>query len=131
MSIRSIVRHPAVLGGRWCFADTSIAVAEVRMDYLSVKGRNPKRYRYFGLSSEEIAAALAFEFPVIRETSIQLLYAGLVIGWECGEDTPGTVVGSNPTDISCICGREWTVALTIFPKGRERARSEWVLTTAD
>jgi uncharacterized protein (DUF433 family) len=123
MNARSIVRDPAVLGGRWCFEDTSIAVAEVRLDFQSVDGRDPQKYRYLTLSSEEIASALAFDFPPTRQTTVQLLYAGLVIECECGEDTPSSVVAANTAEVGCVCGREWTVVVTVFPKSLGKVNS--------
>jgi hypothetical protein len=45
----------------------------------------------------------------------------LTIHCECGEDTHQTLSGWPELDIDCVCGRVWSVQLTVAPKWRPDA----------
>ena len=119
MAPRTIIRDPAILGGRWHFADTAIAVAEVRLDHADYTGV-ADAYQYGTLSAEEISAALGFVFPVIRSVGLSMIYAGFTLECECGEDTHWTLTGDPSIEIPCVCGRLWRVDLQAT-EVRERA----------
>ena len=120
MAPRTIIRDPAILGGRWHFAGTPIAVAAVRLDHADYTGA-ADAYQYATLSAEEIGAALGFDFPVIRSVGLAMIYAGFTLECECGEDTHWTLTGDASIEIPCVCGRLWRVGLQAT-KVRERAK---------
>ena len=106
---RRIVNDPLILGGRWHLADTAIAIGEVRLDH-AARGCQPG-YRYPGLSPDELAACLAFDFPATREPSVGMLAGVVVIACVCGEDT--SAVGGLNDPINCVCGRIWRLRLLL------------------
>jgi uncharacterized protein (DUF433 family) len=113
---RSIIHDPTILSGRWHIAGTQIAVAEVCLDYRDTQPVDSNPYHYNGLTRAEIQSALDFSFPAIRETHTSMVLAMLTIHCECGEDTHQTLTGWPELDIDCVCGRVWSVQLTVVPK---------------
>lgn len=111
----AIVREDGILDGRWHLAGTTIPVAEVRIDYSLWDHEHPLVYGFLGLSSEQIGAALAFEFPALFETSITMLYSSFLFGCVCGEETSKTFTGFLESAFECACGRAWIVTLTVYP----------------
>ena len=116
MMQRSIVHDPTILSGRWRIAGTQIAVAEICLDYRDAQPRDAEPYQYQGLSSAEIRAALEFDFPAIREAHTSTLLAMLTVHCACGEETHQTLTGWPELDIDCVCGRTWSVQVTVVPK---------------
>ena len=116
MAQRLIVHDPDILSGRWHIAGTQIAIAEICLDHRDTQPRDGEPYEYRGLSSEEIQSALEFNFPAVRETHTSMLLAMLTIHCECGEDTHQTLSGWPELDIDCVCGRVWSVHVTVAPK---------------
>ena len=118
---RSIVHEPTILSGRWRIAGTQIAIAEICLDHRDAQPLDGEPYQYRGLSSAEIQAALDFDFPAIRENQTSMLLAMLTVHCECGEDTHQTLSGWPELDIDCVCGRVWSVQVTVAPKQRPSA----------
>ena len=110
MSLRSIIRDPNILDGRWHFEGSTIPVGAVRIDRAAYIGP-AHDYVYLDLNTEEIASALSFSFPFVRDLGVQMVYAGFTLLCECGEDTHQTMSGFETVHIRCLCGREWTVQL--------------------
>ena len=112
MPARDIIRHPDILGGRWHFNGTSVAVAAVRIDHGKDRAEQDGSYRFMHLTDEEIASALAFDFPAIREAQMDMLYASVLMHCECGEDTPQAMTWPTEKSVGCPCGRTWLVEVT-------------------
>ena len=72
MPARRIVRDPTILSGRWRFEGTMIPIANVRNDFYLGHDGPLETYRFAGLSAEDIAAALSFMFPPLREPTVEL-----------------------------------------------------------
>ena len=115
---RIIVRTAEILSGRWCFDGTSISVAEMRRDHAAGYTDSSVPYHFQGLSPEEIAAALAFEFPKIRETAMMVQFGSVTVQCECGEDTHQTFSACNDAEVDCQCGRSWLISTKIEPLHR-------------
>lgn len=113
---RPIIHDPAVLDGRWHFAGTLIAVAEVRSDYYSARDDgDPHPYHYAGLTDKEVAAALSFQFPNMRDTTVEVEYASLTVHCTCGESTPATGVWPMISVVECPCRRRWRITVEPIP----------------
>jgi uncharacterized protein (DUF433 family) len=112
MNTRKIIRHPDVLDGRWHFDGTTIAVASVRLDHANGGAEHDGSYRFMDLTEDEIGSALAFTFPAIRESSMDTLYASVVMHCECGEDTSQAMTWPTESHLQCQCGRTWLVEVT-------------------
>ena len=115
MSSRTIVRDPAVLHGRWHLAGTLLPIAAIRDDFARGHADSLDSYHFAGLSREEIAAALAFAFPALRETTIEVGPTSVVICCACGERTPVHSARDVETEVLCVCGRCWAVQLGVEP----------------
>ena len=112
MTARTIVSNPDILGGRWHFEGTSIPVAAVRTDYAQGGADLTSSYHFMDLTNDEIQNALAFNFPAIRESLMETLYASVLMHCECGEDTPQATTWPTETQVDCACGRTWLVEVT-------------------
>lgn len=123
MSSRPIVRDPDKLSGRWHFEGTTIPIATLVADYQYGRDEELEQYRFMQLTSEEIDAALAFDFPTVRDATIQVQYAALVLGCECGEDMQTTAAWPNVEFVDCLCGRRWHIPLQL-ERVSERTRPE-------
>ena len=111
MTSREIVRRPDVLDGRWHFDGTTVAVAAVRSDHASADIGPNDTYLYSDLTGAEIADALDFVFPILRESWMDVHYASVMIHCECGEDTPRATTWPDALRIECPCGRIWLVEI--------------------
>ena len=76
-----------------------------------------------GLTSAEIAAALAFKFPAIRQMRLETSLVDVTIHCECGDHTRVIASETDNVDITCICGRTWVVPLCATP-GKSPAPSD-------
>jgi uncharacterized protein (DUF433 family) len=112
--MREIVRDPTVLDGRWHFAGTEIPIANVRSDYTHCPPDEQADYHFPNLSAEEVAAALAFAFPAIRSTEVEIQYASVAVHCECGETTAQATAWPSII-VDCVCGREWRLSIQIEP----------------
>ena len=106
---RPIVSHRLQLDGRWHLAGSTIAVGEVRLD--PAAWGPDSSYRYTGVSADELASCLAFDFPAVRESSVAMLAGTTVVSCACGEDT--TAAGGLDEPIQCVCGRVWRLRLLL------------------
>lgn len=111
MTRRAIIRHPRLLSGRWHFEGTTIPIATLLADFQYGKEEALEQYQFMELTAEEIEAAIAFAFPAVREASVGVHYAALVLSCECGEDVHSTAAWPNVERIRCLCGRRWRVPL--------------------
>jgi uncharacterized protein (DUF433 family) len=107
---KRIVRQPGVLGGRWHFEGTQLAVADVRADHAAYASQDGP-YHFAGLSQADVEAALAFEFPSTRDTAVQVEYMAVTVHCTCGEDTHKAMIGPSHS-VECDCGRTWRI--TVF-----------------
>ena len=112
MTARDIVRDPNLLGGRWHFGGTNIAVAALRLDHRHNHLTNHASYRFMNLSMDEIASALTFDFPAIRESVLDVQYASVLMHCECGEQTSHATTWPDQIEFDCACGRTWLVEVT-------------------
>ena len=112
MTARDIIRDPDILGGRWHFNGTSIPVAAVPTDHAHGSAELDGSYRFMQLTDDEIANALAFDFPAIRESRMETQYASVLMHCECGENTPKATTWPTETQVDCACGRTWVVEMT-------------------
>lgn len=121
MTMRPIVRDPNILSGRWRIDGTEIAIAAIRQIYAHGMDDIKRQYRSAHLTDEEIQAALAFEFPAVREPDVEIHLSSLTVHCECGEDTPQAAGAGNQMQmITCVCGRRWRVSLHVE---RDRGQS--------
>lgn len=111
MTARAIVRDPEILGGRWRFEGTSIAIASIRADFLATRAELDEQYYFAGLTDEDIEAALAFDFPEIRDVRIQMEYAAVTVSCTCGEDIHHAGAWPVVEVIDCLCARKWRVSI--------------------
>lgn len=111
MTMREIVRDPNILSGRWRFDGTSIAVADVRLDADASREAATARYRFAGLTDDEITSAMAFVFPDVRTTQVNLEYAAVVVNCACGEDTYKSGLTAMRTIVECACRRKWRITV--------------------
>jgi hypothetical protein len=120
MSARTIVRDPTVLDGRWHFAGTTIAVAEVRAVLASTQSvpATMRTFQRAGLSDAEVQAAQEFMFPEVRALTTTVDLLSMTVHCVCGEDTPGTTLGAGTTVIACPCNRRWRVTIEAEPDAR-------------
>ena len=119
MGTRPIVRSPHVLAGRWSFAGTSVAVAEVRAAYISDPDQAIRTFRRLGLTRDDIRSAITFPFPDVRSSSITQDYASVTVHCVCGEDTSATTQELTSNVVTCACGRRWRVNVTCELVGGE------------
>jgi uncharacterized protein (DUF433 family) len=113
---RAIDHDPDVLFNRWHFVGTEIPVAEVILDFQSENDRSSEIYQFLDLTSDEIQAALSFAFPATRTVSVSSALMVMTVACECGEDTHRTMTEDWTGDVECVCGRIWSVVLTLVPK---------------
>jgi uncharacterized protein (DUF433 family) len=108
---RAIVRDDDVLSGRWRFEGTTIPIAAIRSDLRYGRAATKAQYRFMHLTDDEIDAALAFEYPAVRPSSLDVEYASVVMQCVCGEDTPMTSLTPRTEIVECICGRTWRIVI--------------------
>ncbi|HEX3304047.1 MAG TPA: hypothetical protein VHR64_14260 [Thermomicrobiales bacterium] len=113
MTPRRIVRNDSVMGGRWHFEGTDIAITAVRADAIAGVGNLAHICQRTGLTEEEIMLALGFEFPEVRAPQLWSQYAAVTIACSCGEESHATFSGFDRRDILCACGRVWCLRLTL------------------
>jgi hypothetical protein len=119
MGTRAIVHDPAVLAGRWSFAGTTIAVAEVRAAYIADPNQAVRAFRRLGLSRDEVYAAVTFPFPDVRSSSITQDYASVPVHCVCGEETSATIQQTTTNVVTCACDRRWRVTVACELVGGE------------
>lgn len=112
MTQRQIARDENILSGRWHFEGTSIPVAAVVADFAATGLGSTSTYRFAGLSQEEIAAALTFEFPAVRPVEAEIQYVSVSVDCVCGETTRRAVPAPQDVEITCPCRRTWRVTVT-------------------
>ena len=108
---RAIIRDDDVLSGRWRFEGTTIPIAAIRSDLRFGRVATKAQYRFMHLTDEEIDAALAFDYPVVRPSTLDVEYASVIMQCICGEDTPMTSLIPRAELIECVCGRSWRVVI--------------------
>jgi uncharacterized protein (DUF433 family) len=111
MTARAIVRDDGVLSGRWHFEGTTIPIAAIVSDHHFGHSELKTQYRFMNLSDDEISAALAFTFPVIRPSLAFVDYASITVSCVCGEDTHKAATGPEVQMIECPCRRTWSIDL--------------------
>jgi uncharacterized protein (DUF433 family) len=117
MTPRAIIRDPDILDGRWHFAGTSIAVADVVRDHEAAPTGVVETYRFAGLTGAEVQVALLFAFPAVRGVGVSLEYGSVRVDCVCGEHTQKTGVWPLIAEVECPCRRTWRV--TVEPAGKE------------
>jgi uncharacterized protein (DUF433 family) len=117
---RPIVRDPLILGGRWRLDGTTFAIAEIKADHAARPPEGDALYHYEDVTATELEAALAFAFPVVRETQVSVLFGSITVACECGEDTHCRVGDVRTDSVQCICGREWWIRVVAEPKATPR-----------
>ena len=119
MTARGIVRDPAILGGRWRFADTTIAIADVLAQIpkspTSIDTQAMEALRETGITDEDIQSAAQFPFPEVRELHLGTVFSSVIVECVCGEDTPKTGLGPGTMIVACACGRNWRVTIQAEP----------------
>jgi uncharacterized protein (DUF433 family) len=108
---RAIVRDEEVLSGRWRFEGTTIPIAAIRSDLRYGRAATKAQYRFMHLTDDEISAALAFEYPAVRPSGLDVEYASVIMQCVCGEDTPLTSLTPRSELVECICGRTWRIVI--------------------
>ena len=102
MTGRAIVRAPDGQAITWVIDGTLIRVADLKRDYQVAGNQVFPVYRAMGLTDSEINAALAFHFPPVRGTTLDVRLIDLVINCECGEHTHAVRAGTSAEPIECI-----------------------------
>lgn len=115
MTARTIVRDPAILAGRWRLDGTTLPIADIRNDFYLGHDGPIQTYRFAGLSAEDIAAVLTFDFPSLQEPRVELTPSTVVVHCACGEVTEQFSAGWQETEVDCVCGRCWCVRLILEP----------------
>ena len=109
---RAIIRSDDILGGRWRLEGTTVPIALIRIDARYGERDTLAQYRFIGLTAEELATVLAFEFPDVRRAQLTVDYASVTVHCVCGEDTPEIGVSTANTEVHCVCGRKWRLETT-------------------
>ena len=123
---RQIIRDDTILGGRWHLEGTTIPVAQIRQDFLSLGMQSfGETYAFLNLTETELQRINSFPFEPVRETHLDTEYATITIACECGEDTLVGMRGAIGS-AKCICGRNWEVvhfaqATLLFRDGETHA----------
>ena len=112
---RPIVRDPTIGDSPWCIEGTRIAVIHVQQDYARSGEAALDIYRRMGLSDEELAAALAFQFPSIGAHAIEPEIIGVAIQCECGIKRTTHIAPPTYETDACPCGRVWQVEVNLTP----------------
>jgi uncharacterized protein (DUF433 family) len=119
VTARAIVRDSKILDGRWHFEGTTITVAEVRQRFGAGEAtqirHTAETYERAGLSAEDLAAAQAFEFPKLRDVTVDVVMASMVVNCVCGEHTAAAVVGPGTSVVTCPCNRTWRITVEADP----------------
>ncbi|HET7056643.1 MAG TPA: hypothetical protein VFI12_09275, partial [Thermomicrobiales bacterium] len=97
--------------GRWRFEGTTIPIAAIRSDLRYGRTATKAQYRFMDLTDDEIDAALAFEYPAVRPSSLDVEYASVIVQCVCGEDTSVTSLAPRAEVVECICGRTWRIVI--------------------
>ena len=100
--------------GRYHLEGTDIPLALIKADIL--EGIDVlSQYSFINLTESECEAIRTFPFPPIRNLSLRQTYIVMVLECPCGEDV--TLYGEqNPqTVVDCVCGRSWSVGLSVTP----------------
>ena len=98
---RAIIRDDDILSGRWHFDGTTIPIGAMRLHRKAYVGPEHE-YAYLDLTSDEISAGLAFDFPSIRELGLQMVYAGFTLLRECGEETHQAMSGFEQVEVEAV-----------------------------
>ena len=109
MTNRHIVRDPAIAAGRWRFENTSIFIDDMTRDFARDPETMRAAYQLQGLSLAELDAALAFDFPVVRDVQIHVRYIDVEIDCVCGIHRSAKVDPENMNLDICPCGRRWHI----------------------
>ena len=117
-----IVRDPAILSGRWRLEGTMIPIADIRNDFYRFHDGPAETYRFGSLSAEQVAAALSFPFPALREATVALTPTAVIVHCACGESTEQFSTGWPETEVDCVCGRCWCVRLVAEEREKSGAR---------
>jgi hypothetical protein len=115
LTSRAIVRAQDTRAGMWVIEGTLIRVADLKRDFQVAGNQVFPVYRAMGLTDAEINAGLAFDFPPIRGTTLNVRLIDLVIDCECGEHTQAVRSGAGNDPVECICGRIWQIPLPDRP----------------
>ena len=123
MTARDIVRDADILSGRWHFEGTTIPIAAIISDHDYGHDELKDQYRFMNLSDEEIKAAMAFEFPEVRDPVAYLEYASVTMECVCGEETRKAATSPEVETVECPCRRTWHLVITpelrsYHPRGR-------------
>lgn len=86
-------------------------IADVRNDFYLGHDGPIETYSFAGLSAADIAAVMAFDFPALRDSTVELRAASVVVHCACGEATEQFSGGWPETEVDCVCGRCWCVRL--------------------
>ena len=120
MPPRPIVRDPSIFKGKWRIEGTLMFVADIRRDHYANEEGVREAYRNAGLTAEELDAVLSFEFPPVRDASVQPEFVAALVHCVCGESTRFPVAGSTLETPACLCGRTWRTPVGIEPGGNGR-----------
>ena len=120
---RPITQSSAGPDSQWVIEGTLIRIADIQRDVAANGGHAKHVYRAMGLTSAEIAAALAFKFPAIRQMRLETSLVDVTIHCECGDHTRVIASETDNVEITCICGRTWVVPLCATP-GKPPAPSD-------
>jgi hypothetical protein len=113
VTARRIVRNETILGGRWHFEGTHIPIGAVRADALAGMDGLMRTYRRAGLTEAEIILALNFAFPDVCDPELRAQYAAVTVLCSCGEESHATLSGFDEAEVSCACGRFWSVQFAL------------------
>jgi uncharacterized protein (DUF433 family) len=102
---------PEIQGGRPVFKGTRIPVGAIKR-YALAAGREATVQEWgHGLTMAMVEAALAYEWPKVREADA---YAERIdVSCECGEPLDVTADGEVAGEGACVCGRVWRVSLVV------------------
>jgi hypothetical protein len=115
MPPRPIVRDSAVGDSPWCIEGTRFSVMQIQQDWARSGEPALAGYRRLGLTDDELAAVLAFQFPSIGTRQIEPEIIGLAVQCECGIKRRTHVTPPTYETDACPCGRVWQVQVTLTP----------------
>ena len=101
-------------------------IADIRNDFYLGPDGPVETYRFAGLSPEDLAMVMAFDFPALRDSSVELRPASVVVHCACGEATEQASGGWPETEVDCVCGRCWYVKLVAEPSEHTGADLELI-----
>jgi hypothetical protein len=113
MANRPIVRNDSISNGRWHFAGSGIFIDAIRRDAAVDLSAARTSYGMIGVTEDEFAAAMAFEFPDLHPASVDVQLYTASIHCSCGIVRTAAIDPTSHVSDPCPCGRRWQLSVGV------------------